>query len=161
MRNWKLVLIGIHLLTLVPPAPAPQQKYPVVLESEYRIRRRAIEPVLPEYPDEAKAVGAQGLVIVAVHYETDGKYDGMKVAMSPHPSITDAVDASLRQWRVMPVNRDGEYRLQGELRFRYVIEGGDYRVELLTDDEQRRHSPQYRRIDVGFRGVWSRQEVED
>ncbi|MDT4966526.1 MAG: Gram-negative bacterial TonB protein C-terminal [Acidobacteriota bacterium] len=161
MRKTKFVLIVSLLLFSVPVAPAQQQKIPVALESEYRIRRRAIDVVLPEYPEEAKAVGAQGLVIVAVHFERDGTYDGMKVAMSPHPSITDAVDASLRQWRVMPVNKTGDYRLQGELRFRFVIEGREYRVEILPDEEQRRTSPQYRRIDVGFRRSWSKQDWED
>jgi TonB family protein len=161
MCKWRLVLIVSLLLSFAPVARAQQQKIPVVLESEYRIRRRAIEIVLPEYPEEAKAAGAQGLVIVAVHFETDGNYDGMKIAVSPHASITEAVAASLRQWRVMPVSRTGEYRLQGELRVRYVIEGREYRVELLPDEEQRRHSPQDRRIDVGFRRSWKKQEVED
>ena len=160
MCKWRLVLIVSLLLSFAPVAPALPQEIPVILESEYRIRRRAIDMVLPEYPEEAKAVGAQGLVIVAVHFEVDGSYAGMKVAQSPHPSITEAVASSLRKLRLRPVSSTGEYRLQGELRFRYVIEGGEYRVELLPDEEQKKNSPRYRSIDVGFRRSWKK-DLED
>jgi hypothetical protein len=55
---------------------------------EAYLRSDAVKTVRPDYPAEALATGAQGLVIVAVRF--DEKFDPIKISIlqSPHPSIT-------------------------------------------------------------------------
>jgi TonB family protein len=165
-----LNLLGGFLLLLALPLPAvsharrPTQKTPpLVLEMEYGIRNRAVNAPLPEYPEEARAARAEGLVIVAVHFEVGGGYAGAEVLASPHPAISRAVTATIGTWRLKPsYTIYGEaVRIQGELRFNYVIAGDKYEVELLPKDKQKKHSPQYKEFEKQFRHMWKEQEPEE
>ena len=144
-------------LLLLPTTSVAQSPYvPVLLHAEYGIRQRAINAPLPGYPDEARTAGAQGLAIAAVHFEVDGNYADVEVVTSPHPAITESVISAIKGWRIKPIimNWGAHARVQGEVRFRYIIDGGEYRVELLTDAEQKKHSPQYKRMEKKFRHTW-------
>lgn len=76
--------------------------------------------------------------------------------MSPHPAISEAVLAALKEWQIKPVvfQWDGVSQAQGELRFVYVNKDGEARVDTLSSDEQWKLSPQYKKIDLKFRDEW-------
>lgn len=156
MRKWRHVILYSLLLMLPTRAVAQSPDIPLTLHPEYGIRQMAFDAPLPGYPEEARAAGAQGLAIAAVHFEADGNYADLEVLASPHPAITKSVTSTIRRWRLKPIIMPGgmRARAQGELRFRYVIDGAEYRVELLTDAEQKKHSPQYERMEKSFRYRW-------
>lgn len=150
-------LLLLLLLPTVSHAQPERTPPPLVLETEYGIRSRAaVRAPLPAYPEEARAARAQGLVVVAVHFEVGGGYAGAEVLESPHPAISKAVLASIERWRLKPsLTIWGEaVRIQGELRFSYVIAGEKYEVELLPADKQKKMSPQYKEFEMQFRRSW-------
>lgn len=164
MHGWRINLVGSFLLFLpVVSAAQSVRTSQLVLEPEYGIRLKALNAVSPEYPEEARAAGAQGLVIVAVHFETNGDYAGAQVLASPHPAISRAVIAAIEKWRFDPhIVTGGEpAREQGELRFRYVIEDERYSVELLPTEQQKKYSPQYKKFDMKFRSSWPEQKSKN
>lgn len=163
-RTLNLPGVFLLLLLLPPISPAQQQQQPnpppLVLEGEYGIRRRAVNAPLPEYPEAARAARAEGLVIVAVHFEVGGCYAGAEVLASPHPAISKAVVDAIGMWRLNPsFTIAGEaVRVQGELRFSYVNAGEKYEVQLLPANKQKNLSPQYKEFEKQFRHSWKERE---
>jgi len=105
---------------------------------EVYIRHDAVKTVTPNYPEEAIASGAQGLVIAAVRFDEKGDLIKIKVLQSPHSSITDAVIQAVKEWKIgknhkIDYGRPGH--LQGELRFHFILENGTGCVEGPSDDE--------------------------
>ena len=113
---------------------------------EVYIRHDAVKTVTPNYPEEAIAAGAQGLVIAAVRFDEKGDLIKIKVLQSPHSSIADAVIQAVKEWKIgknhkIDYGRPG--RLQGELRFHFILENGTGRVEGPSDDELKTQSKLY------------------
>jgi TonB family protein len=130
-----------------------QEANDLFLLSELSLRQRAVKVVMPEYPSEAKEARAQGLVIVAVQFDTEGNLLKDRVVESPHPAITRAVEQALGQWKIKPITSiTGEVdRTQGELRFIYEIKDGEGQVSEPSHQAQRKHSKQYEAIEYAFR----------
>lgn len=130
-----------------------QEVKDLLLLSELSLRQRALKVVMPEYPAEALEAKAQGLVVVAVRFDTGGNLVKDRVVESPHPAITRAVEQALGQWKIKPVTLlSGEAaRTQGELRFIYEIKDGEGRVSEPSREAQRKHSKQYKEIEYEFR----------
>lgn len=152
MHRIKVVIL---LLVAFVPVLCAQLKAvtPLGLISEDRLRKRITASVLPEFPEEARTAGAQGLVIAAVHFDEDGNFSKARVLKSPHPQISLAVTKALTSWKVTPYLVDSvlRARIQGELRFYYVIEDGVGFVRAPSIDEQKKRSREYRKIDMEFR----------
>ncbi|HZH30077.1 MAG TPA: energy transducer TonB [Pyrinomonadaceae bacterium] len=163
MRKLALTFLAGFLLLLPTSSGAQSPEIPVALRDEYGIRLNAIDAPQPAYPEEAKKAGAHGLVIAAVHFDVRGDCVGVEVLASPHPAITESVTSAIRRWRLKPLvmNWGAPARVQGELRWRYVIDDGVYRVELLPKAEQKRHSQQYKRMEKSFRRSWESQEIKN
>jgi TonB family protein len=151
------VLAGLLLLLLASTSKAQtDEKPPLAILWEGSLRQQVVKAVTPDFPEEAKAAGAHGLVIVAVHFDAEGDFVNAKVLESPHRAITEAVLAALKEWKIKPVVFQwyGVSRAQGELRFVYVNKDGETHVDTLSHDEQWKLSPQYRKIDLQFRDEW-------
>jgi TonB family protein len=113
------------------------------------LRHDAITTVMPIYPDEAQAAGAQGLVNVAVVFDEKGDFARMQVLESPHAAITQAVSDALKQWKIK-IGYDSPYqefarpiRPFAEVRFHFVIRDGVPTVEPAMSEEQMRTSKQF------------------
>jgi len=126
---------------------------PLGLLPEDSLRKRVSESVIPEFPEEARAAGAQGLVIAAVHFDEDGNHSKTRVLKAPHPDISLAVTKALTRWKIKPYLVDSvlRARTRSELRFHYVIEDGVGVVREPSIDEQKKHSREYMKIDRSFR----------
>jgi periplasmic protein TonB len=66
-----------------------------------------IVDVRPVYPDEAKAQGIQGIVIVELRIDVDGSVVDARILRSI-PLLDDAALTAARQWRFRPAWLNGE-----------------------------------------------------
>jgi TonB family protein len=150
------VIVGVSLLTATGKHQTPKKKlfvdYSESYVNEVTLRHQAITTPMPEYPEEAIAKNAQGLVDVAVLFDEEGKFKGMKVLESPNPMLSKAVEKALKDWTVR-VGYNSPYaetrlplRTFGELRFRFVIAAGVARVENSTWEEQIKENPKFAKI---------------
>ncbi len=146
-----LILVFVAFVPML--GTQPQVATPLGLIPEDGLRKRVTESVVPEFPEEALAAKAQGVVITAVHFDEDGNHSRTRVLKSPHPEISLAVTKALTRWKVKPYLVDSvlKARIQSELRFHYVIEDGVGVVREPSIDEQKAHSREYMKIDLKFR----------
>lgn len=63
--------------------------------------------VEPEYPEEARAQGIQGSVVLEVHILRDGTVEQVNAASGP-PILADAAMAAVKQWRFKPRQVSGQ-----------------------------------------------------
>jgi len=63
--------------------------------------------VEPEYPEQAKRARLQGIVILMVTLDEEGKVADMKVIRGD-AAFTDAALAAVRQWKYSPTLVGGE-----------------------------------------------------
>jgi TonB family protein len=147
------ILILLFMAVVPILGAQPKAVTPLVLMAEDKLRKRVTASVLPEFPEKARAAGAQGLVIAAVHFDEDGNLSEIRVLKSPHAEISSAVTKALTSWKVRPYSADSaeRARIQGELRFYYVIKDGVGLVREPSIDEQKKHSREYKKIEMGFR----------
>ena len=98
--------------------------------SEGVLRRKATKVVMPTYPEEAIKKGSQGVSVTQVFVDENGEVYRATVLEAPSPSISEAVERAVKQWRftVSSLQRV-RIRFQGKLTFYFVIEGGKPRVE--------------------------------
>jgi hypothetical protein len=125
--------------------------YQLGMFREAELRHAAITTVMPTYPDEAVAAGAQGLIDVAVMFDENGDCDciHMQAVESPHPAITEAVREALKQWKVKIgydyPNQQFAHPVRpfAEVRFHFVIREGVPTVEPATREEAMSTSRQF------------------
>lgn len=79
--------------------------------------------VPPEYPAAARALGPVGEVKVALHISDAGVLERIDVRSSPHPLLTAAVEAAVRQWEFAPAMRgDTPVRFVARQTFEFKLE---------------------------------------
>jgi len=153
MRVLKLAILVVLILVISSFSllgkhqnPKPKKKifvdYQMGLFTEAELRRDALVTVMPEYPAAAIDAGAQGLAEVAVLFDEDGDYRGMRVLESPNPAISKAVADALKQWKIK-IYSDSPYketalpiRVFAQVRFHFVIRDGTATVEAASPIEQ-------------------------
>ncbi len=64
--------------------------------------------VAPEYPQEAREMGLEGIVIMETTIDTEGRVVDVQVLRGLHPLLDEAAVASAMQWLYTPVMLDGE-----------------------------------------------------
>ncbi len=69
-------------------------------------RPRKAEHVDPVYPEEAKAKGVEGVVLVGFTVDAEGRVHEPRV-LSGHALLDEAALAAVRQWRYRPTRKDG------------------------------------------------------
>jgi TonB family protein len=94
-------------------APAPEGARPVT-EGVQRVRVSqgvsqglVLSRVQPIYPEEAKAAGAQGSVVMAAIIGKDGTVQSLHVATSESPLLNQAAIDAVKQWRYKPYILNG------------------------------------------------------
>ncbi len=63
---------------------------------------RLLQTARPAYPDAARAAGTQGVVVLDVVVDLDGRAADVRVISSPDPLLAEAAMAAVRQWRFEP-----------------------------------------------------------
>jgi len=88
--------------------PGPLAAVPVVPVWELLQPPRLLMQVPPEYPPALRVMGFSGKVVLEVMVDEDGSVTQVKVVSSPHPLLTQAAEAAVRQWKYSrPVSAAG------------------------------------------------------
>jgi periplasmic protein TonB len=96
-----------NLETFAPPPPPPDApKRPLILHAGIAIPRKVVD-VAPIYPDLARAIRAQGTVIVEATIDERGNVIAARVLRSVN-LLDDAALTAVRQWKFMPARLNGE-----------------------------------------------------
>lgn len=110
------------------------------LYPEGAIRQIVIKRVMPEFPKETPINSAQGLVIVAVVFDEEGKLSQAEVLEAPHPLIKQAVLDALKLWET---ERRGSFyglhQLAGWLSFDCTIKDGKWGIEYTQRTNEDNH----------------------
>jgi TonB family protein len=69
---------------------------------------KLIERTEPQYPEEARAKGIQGIVLLRAVISMDGRPIGLKVLSSPDGELSKAAMDSVSRWRYEPTLLNGE-----------------------------------------------------
>ena len=69
---------------------------------------------LPSFPHEALRLGVQGVVLVEASVDEQGRVTEVEVLRSPHITLSDEIQQTLRRWRFEPATRAGK-----PVRFRF------------------------------------------
>jgi len=71
-------------------------------DCRYGTPGEAIQKVVPIYPAESQVRHDQGLVILYVRIETDGKVSRLKPLRSPSPALAETTLEAVAQWKYKP-----------------------------------------------------------
>jgi TonB family protein len=87
------------------PAPSRRQatKPPEQVDADMA-EQFLLDRVEPEYPAAARQKRIQGLVMLSVLIDKDGRVEDLKV-LSGNPELTDAAIAAVRQWKYTPFTK--------------------------------------------------------
>lgn len=114
------------------------------LYPEGAIRRIALKRVMPEFPKETPINSAQGIVIVAVVFDEEGKLSQAEVLEAPHALIKRAVLDALTLWETGRFGSFyGLHQLAGWLSFDCTINDGKWGIEY-TQRTSEDHKPDKR-----------------
>jgi TonB family protein len=91
------------------PAPTPNQPD---ADGNYRVGSnvrppKKVESPATEYPDEAKVVGLEGIIIAEIWVDESGRVTNARL-LRAIPMLEDAALAAVMQWRFEPVVVDGK-----------------------------------------------------
>jgi len=110
------------------------------LYPEGAIRKIVIKRVMPEFPKGTPINNAQGLVIVAVVFDEEGKLSQAEVLEAPHPLIKQAVLDALKLWETEPRGVfEGLHQLAGWLSFDCMIKDGKWGIEYTQRTDEDNH----------------------
>jgi len=92
--------LGTAAAALQPPeTPGGAVRRPAELRGGYQVR--------PPYPAAARQRGIQGMTLLRVHVETDGRVGDVAVQQSAgHAELDRAASDAVRQWRFEPAHND-------------------------------------------------------
>jgi len=68
---------------------------------------RALDPVLPEYPERARKLNIQGAVLLEAEIDERGKLTNLRVRQGLERGLDQIALASVRSWRFQPASLDG------------------------------------------------------
>lgn len=68
---------------------------------------RVVKSVYPDYPMAARAQRLEGVVLLELVIEADGRVGDVAVVSSPHPDLIPPAIACVRKWRFTPATEDG------------------------------------------------------
>jgi periplasmic protein TonB len=105
-----------------PPAPQPRaaDNKPLPLSSRV-LHGKAIERVVPSYPELPKRIRLQGEVSVEVIISPDGRVESARV-VSGHPMLLQAALDAARRWRFDPTSLNGvPVRVTGVITFVFKL----------------------------------------
>jgi protein TonB len=68
---------------------------------------RLVHRVEPVYPETARKVRAEGVVILEAIITTDGRVEELRVLRSPNPLLSEAAVSAVGLWRYLPATLNG------------------------------------------------------
>jgi len=97
------VVVAIAISGVAPLVAATQDPPPPPPKAPVRVGGNIKEPkvlkrVEPDYPEDAKANGIQGLVLLEITIATDGSVKSVKV-LRPLPPLDAAAVEAVKQWK--------------------------------------------------------------
>jgi protein TonB len=99
-----------YVFVLIEPDP-PGHASPEDIRSQKALgitQPEIIEKVAPKYPEEAKKDKIQGIVILELVIEADGRVSDIRALQDPDSRLTAAAVEAVRQWRFSPAKgKDG------------------------------------------------------
>jgi TonB family protein len=69
---------------------------------------KLIRQVKPSYPEQAKAQGIEGVVVLSAVVQKDGTVGNVTVMSGAHPLLAAEAENAVRQWRYQPSRLNGE-----------------------------------------------------
>ncbi|MBI3695035.1 MAG: TonB family protein [Acidobacteria bacterium] len=69
---------------------------------------RLLAAAKPQYPESARARGAQGTILLQAVMLTDGSLDGLRVLSAPDAELAEAAMDAVKQWRYRPTLLNGQ-----------------------------------------------------
>jgi TonB family protein len=131
MKFYSTILAMTFLSVSLPVASAqaqaqenPQQKVPLVIrKSTGVLQRTAIHRVEPEYPQEAKAQGIYGVVVLEVRLDQKGNVIAT-TPVSGQQLLVDAVIKAMQGWKFAPTQLGGvAVQVIGNVAFLFGADG--------------------------------------
>ncbi len=99
-----------YIFVLIEPDP-PGQSSQEAIRSQKALgitQPEIIEKVAPKYPEDAKKNKIQGIVILELTIEADGRVSDIRALQDPDSRLTAAAVEAVRQWRFSPAKgKDG------------------------------------------------------
>lgn len=96
----------------VPPAP-PEEKLKEFEKGAVKAKGaikppKAIKMVRPEYPEEARKAGIEGVVILDAKTDEEGNVEQVMIKRSQDPLLNKAAEDAVKQWKYEPFILDGK-----------------------------------------------------
>jgi len=110
MIDRKTVLVGSVVAVIAGLGAATLQAgEPVRFDKTTMSEPKVIHKVAPQYPEDAKKEGVQGVVILDAVIAEDGTVRETRVVQGEDARLVEAARAAVGQWRYEPVrDEDGE-----------------------------------------------------
>jgi protein TonB len=79
-----------------------------------------ISPVA--YPNRAKELGIQGVLLIEIVIGLDGKVESVEILKSPHPSFSSEARKTVKKWRFKPAKNKGvPVRIRARKEFEFQL----------------------------------------
>ena len=89
------------------------------------LRSLVVESVMPEFPAQAYAAGAEGAAVARLKLDEQGNITNITILAAPHPDIKETLLAALARWKFKPAKvNDVPTPITSRLTFYYTIENG-------------------------------------
>ena len=94
------------------------------------VRKLATKAVMPEYPESSVRAKTQGVAVVAVSIDENGKLRSVDLVEAPDEATGNAVVKAVQQWEFQRALTEGNpVAVLGKITFYFIQEHGRPRVE--------------------------------
>lgn len=74
------------------------------------------------YPNRAKELGIQGILLIEIVIGLDGKVESVEILKSPHPSFSSEARKTVKKWRFKPAKNKGvPVRIRARKEFEFQL----------------------------------------
>ncbi len=99
---------ALAAFALAPPSPAPAASAPETVFESFSTPPAPVRTVDPEYPEMARKLGIEGLVLCAVTIDAEGSVTAVEVIASESPMLDEAARRALLGWKFSPALQSGQ-----------------------------------------------------
>ncbi|HVF21761.1 MAG TPA: energy transducer TonB [Pyrinomonadaceae bacterium] len=100
------------------------KQYRVATVPEKTLRKFAKVVVMPNYPEDSRRKGSQGVAVALLNIDEEGTVKKVEILQAPDESIGNAVIKATQGWKFQPATEDSTgkaIRLSGKLTFYFKI----------------------------------------
>ena len=91
----------------IPEAPPEVDTGPIHMTSEVTAPVKLFAPA-PKYPEMARLIGVQGVVVVEAIIDTEGSVNSVRVLRAPPRGLGEAAVTAIKSWRFEPALLNGQ-----------------------------------------------------